>query len=68
MEGYTKVCRGVHEGMWRGMQRYVEGCMEVHGGTQRCMEVCRGTQRYAEGCTEVCGGMWGVCGGMQRCV
>ena len=34
-----------------------EGCMEVCGGLQRCMEVSRGVhggvQRFTQGCTEV---------------
>ena len=54
----------VRGGTRRGVQRYAEGCTEVH----------RGTQRYTEGCAEVRGGMWrgmqrgyveGVCGGVS---
>ena len=48
------------------MEGCAEGCMEVHGGAQRCAE---GVQRCAEGCAEVCGGARGyaeVHGGAQR--
>ena len=57
---YAEVCGGVHGGMRRGGQRYVE----VHGGMQR------GAPRYAEVHGGVRGGMWRgawtVCGGTWR--
>ena len=50
--------------MHRGMQctqRYIQECVEVHGGctkvgkgTQWCSEMHGGMHRFAEGCTEVC--------------
>ena len=62
------MCRSVQ----RSAQRYMEGCVEVHGdvwrvhgGALKCIEVCRGPQRCMEvhRCVQRCvEGCTEVCG------
>ena len=57
MQSGTEVCCGRYAGVCGGIQRFMEGCMEVHKGVQRYTEVCRDAWRYAA-----------VHGGMQKCM
>ena len=53
------VCRGMHRGVWRGVQRCTEGWIEVCKGYVEVQGgVQKGVWRGAEVYTRVCRGAW----------